>query len=85
MFEPESWRFHCGCSRERVRAVLKAMSRDELEQILEEDGEISADCEFCNASYGFDSAVSQLLIFGAAAVGLAYGVASLAGRAGGRP
>jgi molecular chaperone Hsp33 len=54
VFEPEHWRFHCGCSREKVRAVLRAMGRAELELILAEEGHISVDCEFCNAVYRFD-------------------------------
>ncbi len=55
VFEPERWRFRCGCSRERVRSVLRAMGRAELESILAEEGRIGVDCEFCGATYRFDT------------------------------
>lgn len=54
VFEPEPWRFRCSCARERVRTMLRAMGREELESILAEEGRISVDCEFCGARYHFD-------------------------------
>ena len=55
VFEPAPWRFRCGCAREKVRAVLRAMGREELASILAEEGRISVDCEFCGAAYRFDA------------------------------
>lgn len=54
LFDPEPVAFRCGCSRERVAAALVAMGRDEIDGILDEQGVIEADCEFCNAHYRFD-------------------------------
>lgn len=55
LFEPEPVSFRCGCSRTRVAAALQALGRAELRELLEEDGEVSVDCEFCNRRYTFDA------------------------------
>jgi len=46
--------FRCQCSRERVEQTLISLGRDELEQILEEDGKSEVVCHFCNEHYTFD-------------------------------
>jgi molecular chaperone Hsp33 len=46
--------FRCSCSRERVEAVLRMLGRDEILSILEEQGSVSVDCEFCGSRYEFD-------------------------------
>ena len=62
LFSPEPWQFHCTCSRERVRTMLHALGPEELESILAEEGQVSVDCEFCSATYGFDEVdVGELL------------------------
>jgi molecular chaperone Hsp33 len=37
------------------------MSRAELEQIVEEEGEIEMDCQFCHAVYRFDGIDLEIL------------------------
>ncbi len=46
--------FRCTCSRQRTAAALATLPRAELEDILQTEGCISMDCEFCNTSYKFD-------------------------------
>ncbi len=46
--------FRCSCSRERVEAVLRMLGRDEIHSILDEQGAVSVDCEFCGSRYEFD-------------------------------
>ena len=46
--------FRCSCSRARVEAVLRMLGRDEIYSILEEQGSVSVDCEFCGNRYEFD-------------------------------
>lgn len=43
--------FGCRCSAERVMRVLSSYSAVELSDLVEDDGSISATCEFCSASY----------------------------------
>lgn len=47
--------FRCTCSRERTREAMRTLPRDELETILEEDGFVEMDCQFCHAKYRFDA------------------------------
>ena len=47
-------RFACTCSRERVGNMLKSLGREEIESILQEQGGVSVDCDFCGARYQFD-------------------------------
>jgi molecular chaperone Hsp33 len=52
---PRSLRFECTCSRERSRGALRALGRDELLELLEEQKEISVTCEICGATEAFDA------------------------------
>ena len=54
LFEPSRVSFHCTCSRERTRNALVTLSPTELEELLEELGSITMDCEFCNQQYRFN-------------------------------
>lgn len=53
LFDPEPVRFGCSCSRERSLAALQTLGREEIESILEEQGTVTMDCEFCNQRYVF--------------------------------
>ncbi len=57
-FEPltgaEGPHFACTCSRERVGNMLRSLGREEVESILEEQGQVEVGCEFCGAQYRFD-------------------------------
>jgi molecular chaperone Hsp33 len=52
----ESVQFRCSCSRHRTENMLVSLGRNELEQILAEQGEIAVNCEFCNQLYRFEPA-----------------------------
>lgn len=52
-FEARALRFHCGCSRGRVKTMLDSFGADEIREMTE-DGQIRVTCEFCNARYNFD-------------------------------
>jgi molecular chaperone Hsp33 len=45
--------FYCNCSRERVEKVLLSLGKEELEDILETDGEATLKCHFCHKEYSF--------------------------------
>ena len=55
LFESEPLAFRCSCSRARIEATLRAMGQAEAESIVAEEGDIVADCEFCNRRYRFDA------------------------------
>jgi molecular chaperone Hsp33 len=54
-FEPLQPRYACSCSRERVRAMLQSLGRDESESLIAERGLVEVGCEFCGLQYRFDA------------------------------
>ncbi|MGB3727393.1 MAG: Hsp33 family molecular chaperone HslO [Glaciecola sp.] len=55
IYEPQSVKFECDCSKARSAQALRNVSKQELLQIIEEDGKIEMDCQFCHANYVFDA------------------------------
>ena len=53
LFEPSEVAFRCSCSRARTLAALESIGRKECYDILEEQGSIEMDCQFCHARYHF--------------------------------
>ena len=47
-------RFVCDCSKEKFEKGLRSLNKEELKQILKEEGKIEAVCNFCSDSYLFD-------------------------------
>ncbi|MGF1552726.1 MAG: Hsp33 family molecular chaperone HslO [Paracoccaceae bacterium] len=45
--------FGCTCSAEKVREALSIYSAKDIETMTTEDGEVTADCQFCSAHYRF--------------------------------
>jgi molecular chaperone Hsp33 len=54
LFDPEPVRFRCSCSRERTLEALESIGKEECYSILEEQGSIEMDCQFCHTHYRFD-------------------------------
>jgi len=55
VFDPVSVYDTCGCSEEKVRAVLQGFTPEKIAESTEEDG-ISVTCEFCSKTYSFQPA-----------------------------
>ncbi|MFD2671515.1 Hsp33 family molecular chaperone HslO [Marinicrinis sediminis] len=55
-------RFQCQCSEERVERTLISLGKEELSQILEEDGQAEIVCHFCNEKYLFNGAKLQQIM-----------------------
>lgn len=55
LFEPETVRFGCSCTRERVINALRTIGYDEVNSIIKEQGNVDIDCEFCGQHYQFDA------------------------------
>jgi molecular chaperone Hsp33 len=45
--------FYCPCTRERALSSILTLPNTEIRDILKEQGQIRADCEFCRAEYLF--------------------------------
>ncbi|KAE9659272.1 Hsp33 family molecular chaperone HslO [Pseudomonas sp. PB105] len=62
LFEAQSLRFNCSCSRERSGNALVSLGLEDAQNlVVEHGGNIEIDCQFCNQRYLFDAAdVAQL-------------------------
>ena len=54
-FDPLPTRFGCGCSRERVNAMLIGLGRDEIDSIVAEREVVEVGCDFCGQQFRFDA------------------------------
>lgn len=54
VFESQRVMFGCSCSKERVRNSLSIYSARDIEKMTNEDGMVTADCQFCSAHYTLD-------------------------------
>ena len=64
--EPEAVHFGCRCSAERATRTLLSIGEAEARSVLEEQGLVRIQCEFCQQEYRFDGASLDAL-FGPAA------------------
>lgn len=63
LFEASNTKFYCSCSRESVSGMLRMLGNDEITSIIEEQGKIEVNCDFCNAHYSFDKVdATQLMV-----------------------
>lgn len=62
LFAPEPIEFKCACSRQKIETTLRAMGRDELEDILKTRDSIEVSCEFCSERYHFDKVDVETLL-----------------------
>lgn len=61
VYESQTPRFACRCSRGRVASMLQSLGLVEVQGIVEEKGEVGVDCEFCGAGYTFSPDEAQAL------------------------
>lgn len=54
VFDMQPVRFGCSCSEERVRQSLSIYSAKDIEKMTTDDGQVTADCQFCGAHYTLD-------------------------------
>ena len=55
VFEKLPVSFRCSCSVDRVRGMLKMLGHAEVSSVLQTEGHLKVNCEFCNHAYTFDS------------------------------
>ena len=53
-YEFQPVRFGCTCSEDRVRQSLSIYSARDIESMINDDGIVTADCQFCGAHYRMD-------------------------------
>lgn len=53
ILEERSLKLACDCSRERIERVLISLGKEEIRNILEQEGKAEITCHFCNQRYVF--------------------------------
>ena len=54
VFDPQRVEFGCSCNAERVRGTLSIYSQKDIAHMTNDEGRVTADCQFCGAHYEFD-------------------------------
>lgn len=54
--------FACTCSQSRLASILRSLGKDELQSILEEQGEAELICHFCEERYQFSGSDLEEMI-----------------------
>ncbi len=52
-FEEYRPKYNCLCNRENIESVLISLGKDELNDILQKEGKIKVECQFCDKVYEF--------------------------------
>lgn len=60
--EEKAIQWHCNCSSDRIRGLLKSIGVEELEDMIEKDGETEVVCHFCSSHYHFDRDALTVLL-----------------------
>lgn len=50
---PKALEYQCTCSRQRTDSTLMMLGKEDLNDLLQEQGEITVDCEFCGNRYHY--------------------------------
>ncbi len=53
--------FQCQCSEERISNAIISLGSDEIQDMIETDGQAEANCHFCNETYHFTRADLEVL------------------------
>ena len=62
VFDATEVEYRCYCSRDRVARALVALGREEVENIIREQGGCEMTCQFCDAVYKFTAEDLEKLI-----------------------
>ena len=55
-------RFECDCSRERTESALVSLGREELQALLDSEGQAAVTCQYCGTEYVFGAPELEALI-----------------------
>ena len=46
--------YRCNCSKERMERAIISLGKQEIQDIIDEQGQAEIVCQFCNQGYTFD-------------------------------
>ena len=53
IFENKPVGYHCNCDRQRFYDGIKMLGKKEIQELIESEEKVSAECHFCNQKYEF--------------------------------
>jgi len=60
VFPAQPVKFGCSCGPEKIEAAMATYPAHEIAEMINADGKVTADCQFCGAHYEFDPAALGL-------------------------
>lgn len=54
LLNQHSLQFDCGCSAEKIKDFLPLFGKQDCEEMIEQEGALTINCEFCNKKYSFE-------------------------------
>ena len=54
LFEPQAVTYQCSCSADKCLTAIAQIGQQAIDEIIEEQGQISMNCDYCNTTYQFD-------------------------------
>lgn len=62
VYEEKEVSYRCNCNKERLERALISIGKEELQELIEDQGSAELVCHFCNSKYHFDKAeLTELL------------------------
>ncbi|MDO4435467.1 MAG: Hsp33 family molecular chaperone HslO [Cardiobacteriaceae bacterium] len=61
LFAPDTLRFACTCNEDKIRRTLLFLGWEEVQSILEEQGNISIGCDFCHRQFHYNETQAKAL------------------------
>lgn len=55
IYDAKTVRFECTCSQQKIEHTVRSIGEQEANSIIEEQGSVTIDCDFCNTHYALDS------------------------------
>lgn len=55
VYSPQDVRFKCSCSKERSANAIASIDKQELLDIIAEEGSVKLNCQYCHTEYSFDA------------------------------
>ncbi len=55
-------KFKCTCSKQRIANAIISLGKEEIQAMIEEDGQAETNCQFCNETYLFTKAELEELL-----------------------
>lgn len=54
ILETKELEYYCGCNREQMEKVLRALPNEEIQELIDKDGGATLICHYCNKEYHFN-------------------------------